>query len=57
MDLKTVRQRIRDGQIANIDEFERDITLIFAYVPFTSPLVGLDMGWVPLERAGSQREG
>ena len=32
MDLKTVRQRIKDGQIANIDEFRRDVQLIFAYV-------------------------
>ena len=30
MDLKTIRSRIRDGQIANIDDFERDILLMFA---------------------------
>lgn len=29
MDLKTVRQRIRDGQISSIDEFEHDVQLIF----------------------------
>jgi bromodomain-containing protein 8 len=32
MDLKTVRARIRDGTITTLDEFERDIMLIFAYV-------------------------
>ncbi|WVR07773.1 hypothetical protein IAU60_004816 [Kwoniella sp. DSM 27419] len=30
MDLKTIRSRIKDGQIASIDEFERDALLIFA---------------------------
>ena len=30
MDLKTVRQRIRDGQIGSLDEFERDILLMFS---------------------------
>lgn len=30
MDLKTMRQRIRDGQIASVDDFERDMHLIFA---------------------------
>jgi hypothetical protein len=35
MSIKTVRSRIREGQITTIDEFERDVMLIFAYV--TSP--------------------
>ncbi|WVR00197.1 hypothetical protein IAU59_007339 [Kwoniella sp. CBS 9459] len=30
MDLKTMRSRIKDGQISTIDEFERDALLIFA---------------------------
>ncbi|WWD19540.1 hypothetical protein CI109_104001 [Kwoniella shandongensis] len=30
MDLKTIRGRIKDGQISSIDEFERDALLIFA---------------------------
>lgn len=30
MDLKTIRQRIRDGNIGDIDEFERDVLLMFA---------------------------
>jgi hypothetical protein len=34
MSIKTVRSRIREGQITTIDEFERDVMLIFAYVPF-----------------------
>jgi len=33
MSIKTVRSRIREGQITTIDEFERDVMLIFAYVP------------------------
>lgn len=32
MSIKTVRARIREGQITTIDEFERDVMLIFAYV-------------------------
>lgn len=32
MSIKTVRSRIREGQITTIDEFERDVMLIFAYV-------------------------
>jgi hypothetical protein len=32
MDLKTVRARIKDGRIANLEEFTRDVQLIFAYV-------------------------
>jgi hypothetical protein len=35
MSIKTVRSRIREGQITTIDEFERDVMLIFAYA--TSP--------------------
>jgi bromodomain-containing protein 8 len=35
MSIKTVRSRIREGQITTIDEFERDVMLIFAYVPFS----------------------
>jgi bromodomain-containing protein 8 len=34
MSIRTVRTRIREGQITTIDEFERDVMLIFAYVPF-----------------------
>lgn len=30
MDLKTIRARIKDGTISTIDEFERDIRLMFA---------------------------
>jgi hypothetical protein len=30
MDLKTIRGRIRDGQVTTIDEFERDVLLMFA---------------------------
>ncbi|KAK4689878.1 bromodomain-containing protein 8, partial [Tremellales sp. Uapishka_1] len=30
MDLKTIKSRIRDGHISTIDEFERDILLMFA---------------------------
>jgi len=30
MDTKKIRQRIRDGKITNIDQFERDILLVFA---------------------------
>lgn len=30
MDLKTIKLRIKDGTISNIDEFERDILLMFA---------------------------
>lgn len=30
MDLKTIRNRIKDGTITTIDEFERDIRLMFA---------------------------
>ncbi|ORY26701.1 hypothetical protein BCR39DRAFT_540478 [Naematelia encephala] len=29
MDLKTIRQRIRDNQVLSIDEFERDVALMF----------------------------
>lgn len=36
MSIKTVRSRIREGQITTIDEFERDVMLIFAYVPFST---------------------
>lgn len=32
MDLKKIRQRIKDGEISTIDEFERDILLLFAWV-------------------------
>ena len=32
MDLKTIRARIRDGNITSIDEFERDVLLMFAWV-------------------------
>lgn len=30
MDLKTIKGRIRDGQIASSDEFQRDVYLMFA---------------------------
>ena len=30
MSIKAVRTRIREGQITTIDEFERDVMLIFA---------------------------
>lgn len=30
MDLKKIRQRIKDGEISTIDEFESDILLLFA---------------------------
>lgn len=30
MDLKRIRQRIKEGSISTIDEFERDIRLMFA---------------------------
>jgi hypothetical protein len=30
MDLKTIKGRIRDGAITTIDEFERDVLLMFA---------------------------
>lgn len=30
MDLKTIKARIRDGQIASSDEFQRDVYLMFA---------------------------
>lgn len=30
MDLKTIKNRIRDGLITSLDEFERDIFLMFA---------------------------
>jgi hypothetical protein len=30
MDLKTIRGRIRDGLVTTIDEFERDVLLMFA---------------------------
>lgn len=30
MDLKTIRSKIRDGSISSIDEFERDLLLMFA---------------------------
>jgi bromodomain-containing protein 8 len=29
MDLRTIKNRIRDGQIGTIDEFERDVVLMF----------------------------
>ena len=29
MNLKMIRQRIRDGHITSIDEFERDVLLMF----------------------------
>jgi hypothetical protein len=29
MDLRTIKNRIRDGQIGSIDEFERDVVLMF----------------------------
>ena len=38
MDLKKIRQRIKDGEISSIDEFERDLLLLFAWVL-------LDMTW------------
>jgi hypothetical protein len=30
MDLRTIKGRIRDGQISTVDEFERDVMLMFA---------------------------
>lgn len=30
MDLKTIKARIREGQIASSDEFQRDVYLMFA---------------------------
>jgi bromodomain-containing protein 8 len=32
MDLKIIKQSIRDGTISTIDEFERDLLLMFSYV-------------------------
>lgn len=32
MDLKKIKQRIKDGNITSLDEFERDVYLIFASV-------------------------
>jgi bromodomain-containing protein 8 len=32
MDLKTIRGRIKDGQITTVEEFERDLLLMLSYV-------------------------
>lgn len=29
MDLKAIKARIKDGKISNVDEFERDVQLMF----------------------------
>jgi bromodomain-containing protein 8 len=37
MDLKKIRARIKDGSIGTIDEFERDIRLMFANAAVYNP--------------------
>lgn len=37
MDLKKIRARIKDGTISTIDEFERDIRLMFANATVYNP--------------------
>lgn len=58
MDLKAIKARIKDGKIANVDEFERDILLMFTNAMLfnepTSDIHGMADAVSQLDKAGGR---